>query len=85
MLTLDEKKIRKGKPIGLPYQGSKKKISKKIVEIINEMVQKKVLYLAVFPLFLFTYAPITIIALFKPVEWTPIAHHSTRELLKSTK
>lgn len=46
---------------------------------------KKVLYLAVFPLFLFTYAPITIIALFKPVEWTPIAHHSTRELLKSTK
>ncbi|ASZ71407.1 hypothetical protein HYP31_gp37 [Lactococcus phage 56003] len=33
MLNLDEKKIRKGKPIGLPYQGSKKKISKKIVEI----------------------------------------------------
>ena len=33
MLKLDEKKIRKGKPIGLPYQGSKKKISKKIVEI----------------------------------------------------
>ena len=25
MLKLDEKKIRKGKPIGLPYQGSKKK------------------------------------------------------------
>ena len=36
MLTLDEKKIRKGKPIGLPYQGSKKKISKKIVEIIKQ-------------------------------------------------
>ena len=29
MLSLDEKKIRKGKLIGLPYQGSKK-----IVEII---------------------------------------------------
>ena len=36
ILTLDEKKIRKGKPIGLPYQGSKKKISKKIVEIIKQ-------------------------------------------------
>ena len=36
MLKLDEKRIRKGKPIGLPYQGSKKKISKKIVEIIKQ-------------------------------------------------
>ena len=36
MLELDEKKIRKGRPIGLPYQGSKKKISKKIVEIIKQ-------------------------------------------------
>ena len=36
MLKLDEKKIRKGKPSGLPYQGSKKKISKKIVEIIKQ-------------------------------------------------
>ena len=36
MLKLDEKKIRKGKPIGLPYQGSKKKISKRIVEIIKQ-------------------------------------------------
>ena len=36
MLTLDEKKIRKGKPLGLPYQGSKKKISKKIIEIIKQ-------------------------------------------------
>ena len=36
MLKLDKKKIRKGKPIGLPYQGSKKKISKKIIEIIKQ-------------------------------------------------
>lgn len=36
ILQLDEKKIRKGKPIGLPYIGSKKKISKKIVEIIKQ-------------------------------------------------
>ena len=36
MLELDKKKIRKGKPIGLPYKGSKKRISKKIVEIIKQ-------------------------------------------------
>ena len=36
MLTLDEKKVRKGRPLGMPYQGSKKKISKKIVEIIKQ-------------------------------------------------
>ena len=36
MLKLDENKIRKDKPIGLPYQGSKKKISKKIIEIIKQ-------------------------------------------------
>ena len=36
LLVLDEKKIRKGRAIGLPYQGSKKRISKKIVEIIKQ-------------------------------------------------
>lgn len=36
MLSLNEKMIRSGKPIGLPYKGSKKKISKKIVEIIKQ-------------------------------------------------
>ena len=36
MIELNEKNIRKGRPIGLPYQGSKKKISKKIVEIIKQ-------------------------------------------------
>ena len=35
-LTLDENKIRKGKAVGLPYVGGKKKISKKIVEIIKQ-------------------------------------------------
>ena len=34
MLSLDERKIRKGRPVGLPYVGSKKKISKKIVQLI---------------------------------------------------
>lgn len=36
MLALNEKTVRKGKPIGLPYVGSKKKISKKIVQIIKD-------------------------------------------------
>ena len=36
MLKLDEKKVRKGKAVGLSYPGSKKKISKKIVEIIKQ-------------------------------------------------
>ena len=36
MLKLDEKKMRKGKAVGLPYVGSKKKVSKKIVEIIKQ-------------------------------------------------
>lgn len=36
MIKLDDKKIRKGKAVGLPYVGSKKKISKKIVEIIKQ-------------------------------------------------
>lgn len=31
-----KKKVRKGKAVGLPYVGSKKKISKKIVEIIKQ-------------------------------------------------
>lgn len=36
VLVLDEKKIRKGKPVGLPYVGSKKKVSKKIAQIIAQ-------------------------------------------------
>lgn len=45
-LILDEKKIRKGKPVGLPYVGSKKKISKKIIEIIKQNfdIEGKVIY-----------------------------------------
>ena len=35
-LVLDEKEIRKGRPIGLPYIGSKKKIARKLSEIIKQ-------------------------------------------------
>lgn len=36
---------------------------------------KKILYLLTFPLFMFTYIPISFVALFCKVQWTPI-HHS---------
>lgn len=36
LLELNEKAVRKGKPLGLPYVGSKKKISKQIVQIIKD-------------------------------------------------
>lgn len=35
---------------------------------------KKVLYTLTFPLFMFTYIPITVCALFQKVEWKPIEH-----------
>ena len=34
-LNLNPKTIRKGKPLGLPYQGSKKKIARQIVAVIR--------------------------------------------------
>ena len=35
---------------------------------------KKILYTFTFPIFIFTYMPISIAALFKKVSWTPISH-----------
>ncbi|MPM69610.1 hypothetical protein SDC9_116558 [bioreactor metagenome] len=35
---------------------------------------KKLLYLFTFPIFILTYIPISIVALFRNVEWTPIVH-----------
>ena len=35
---------------------------------------KKILYLFTFPLFMYTYIPISLIALFKKVTWEPIHH-----------
>nr|WP_295970342.1 glycosyltransferase family 2 protein [uncultured Bacillus sp.] len=35
---------------------------------------KKMIYTMTFPFFMFTYIPISIVALFKDVEWKPIAH-----------
>ena len=36
--------------------------------------RKKIMYLFSFPLFIATYIPISIVALFKKVEWKPIPH-----------
>ena len=38
---------------------------------------KKVLYAFTFPVFMFTYLPISIAALFAKVEWKPITHSVT--------
>lgn len=35
---------------------------------------KKILYTLTFPLFMITYIPISVVALFKNVEWKPITH-----------
>lgn len=40
----------------------------------------KILYTFTFPLFMFTYVPISIVALFKKVEWTPIRHSVTKSI-----
>ncbi|MCH5209751.1 MAG: glycosyltransferase [Oscillospiraceae bacterium] len=36
---------------------------------------KKIKYLFTFPFFLFTYAPISVVAIFKNVKWEPTRHH----------
>lgn len=41
---------------------------------------KKIAYTITFPFFMFTYIPISVVALFKDVEWTPIAHTVAKSL-----
>ena len=41
---------------------------------------KKIAYAFTFPLFMFTYIPISVVALFKDVEWKPIAHTVVKSL-----
>lgn len=45
---------------------------------------KKIFYVFTFPLFMLTYLPIAITALFKKVEWTPIAHNRVKSLSEIT-
>ncbi|WP_419544606.1 glycosyltransferase family 2 protein [Negativibacillus massiliensis] len=41
---------------------------------IKASTVKKIFYTFTFPIFIFTYIPISIVALFKNVQWTPIVH-----------
>ena len=46
---------------------------------IHTTTLKKIVYTFTFPLFIATYIPIAIVALFKKVQWTPIAHGMERK------
>ncbi len=47
---------------------------------------RKILYTFTFPLFMLTYVPISVVALFKKVQWKPIAHTSAKkDFLSSVK
>lgn len=41
---------------------------------------KKIFYAFTFPIFMLTYLPIAITAIFKKVEWTPIVHSKAKKL-----
>jgi len=41
---------------------------------------KKILYLFTFPLFMYTYLPISVVALVKKIEWKPIRHNVVRDV-----
>ena len=43
--------------------------------------RKKLLYVLLFPVFMFTYIPISLAALVKKVEWTPIYHSGSQSAL----
>ena len=47
---------------------------------IYTSAKKKILYMFTFPIFMFTYIPITVMALFKKVEWKPIVHSKSKSL-----
>ena len=45
-------------------------------KVIQISAHKKLLYLFTFPVFMFTYIPISAVALVRKVEWKPIYHGS---------
>ncbi|MCM3741385.1 glycosyltransferase [Oceanobacillus luteolus] len=47
---------------------------------IHSTSWKKIFYTFTFPLFMFTYIPIAVVALFQKVEWKPIAHTVAKSL-----
>ena len=47
---------------------------------IKALASKKIVYAFTFPIFMFTYVPIAIAALFRNVEWRPILHSDTKSI-----
>ncbi len=47
---------------------------------INSTPWKRIKYLFTFPIFIFTYIPISIVALFKKIEWKPITHSIVKSI-----
>ena len=47
---------------------------------INTTPWKKIWYTFTFPVFIFTYVPISIVALFRKVEWSPITHNVCKSI-----
>lgn len=47
---------------------------------INTTTSKKILYMFSFPIFIATYIPISIAALFKKIEWKPINHSIAKNI-----
>ncbi|MDW5298809.1 MAG: glycosyltransferase family 2 protein [Sedimentibacter sp.] len=47
---------------------------------INASTKNKIKYMFSFPLFIFTYIPISIVALFKKIEWKPITHSIVKSI-----
>lgn len=51
---------------------------------ISSSPMKKILYAFTFPIFIFTYIPISIVALFKKIEWVPINHTVVKSIKEIT-
>ena len=47
---------------------------------INSTPLKKIKYVFTFPIFIFTYVPISIVALFRKIEWKPITHNIVKTI-----
>lgn len=47
---------------------------------INAKPINKIKYLFTFPIFIFTYIPISIVALFRKIEWKPITHNIAKSI-----
>lgn len=47
---------------------------------INSTPLKKIKYMFTFPIFIFTYIPISIVALFRKIEWKPITHSIAKSI-----